>query len=102
MRKEMSAKPDNCPECGSGLLQLLECEPTRSGRWFIRLRCAECWLELTGTWGESSLERFEESLARGVGQLTVALERMERANMAEAAERFRAALAADAILPMDF
>ena len=98
----MTAKPDNCPQCGSGLLQLIDCEPTRAGRWFIRLRCPECWLELTGVWGESALERFEDALARGAGQIAMSLERMTRANMAEAVECFCAALAADAILPMDF
>jgi hypothetical protein len=98
----MSAKLDNCPECGSGLLHLLDCEPTRNGRWFIRLRCPECWLELSGTWGDSALERFEEDFSRGAGQIAGALERMERANMAEALGRLSAALTADALLPMDF
>ena len=98
----MSVKPYNCPECGSALLHLLDCEPTRGGRWFIRLRCPECWLELTGTWGDSALERFEADGARGIGQIATALERMERASMSEALERLSAALAADALQPMDF
>ena len=98
----MSAKPDNCPECGSALLHLLDCEPTRGGLWFIRLRCPECWLELTGTWGDSALERFEEDGARGFGEIATALEEMERASMAEALAHLSAALEADALLPMDF
>jgi hypothetical protein len=51
---------------------------------------------------EQSMELLDRELDRGTVALTSDLKRFEHVNMADAVERFIAALEADAILPMDF
>jgi hypothetical protein len=51
---------------------------------------------------EETFDRFDRELDGGYAELAVALAHITHANMAEYADRFAAALAADAILPEDF
>ena len=51
---------------------------------------------------QATVDRFDETLDNGTELLVRDLRRLVQANMEEEAERFAAALDADAILPEDF
>ena len=70
--------------------------------WSLLLRCPNCDVQREGTFGEQTVEAFEEEVARGVDALKRDYKRLMRANMTEEIERFVRALNADAILPEDF
>jgi hypothetical protein len=70
--------------------------------WEVLLRCPNCeWSEL-GVYDQATVDRFDETLDNGTELLVRDLRRLVQANMEEEAERFAAALDADAILPEDF
>jgi hypothetical protein len=70
--------------------------------WRVRLHCPSCDGMEEELFDEAALERLDEQLDRGTQELIAALARMTEANMREYADRFAAALAADAIMPGDF
>jgi hypothetical protein len=91
-----------CPECGSELVQALDAVEAGPHAWNVRMRCPECWLEWGARFSDDQVEAFEEHFALGLGVLSEALEGLTRENMEDDIERFTAALAVDAIVPMDF
>jgi hypothetical protein len=87
-----------CPCCGSGMVQPLAWEPA-GGRttWRVWRRCPECDWRADGVYDEAAIEAYDELLDRGAHELAAELRELERANMAELAETFVAALDADLI-----
>jgi hypothetical protein len=91
-----------CPDCSSHLVYPTEWEEENRSRWQVWLHCPNCdWLG-DGVYEQQVLDEFDEELDRGMEELAADLSRLSRANMADAVDRFAAALAADAIQPMDF
>ena len=91
-----------CPDCDKGLVYPVEWEEASATHWEVLLRCPNCeWSEL-GVYDQATVDRFDETLDNGTELLVRDLRRLVQANMEEEAERFAAALDADAILPEDF
>src|SRR5215510_9882629 len=91
-----------CPECDRDLVYPVDWEEASATHWEVELRCPNCeWTEI-GTFDQATVDRFDEQLDMGTDQLVKDLRRMVQANMEAEAERFAAALNADAILPEDF
>lgn len=91
-----------CPTCASKLVVPLAWEEAGPAHWDVTLSCPNCdWLG-GGVFDEGQVERFDEELDRGTEALVRDLQRLMRANMEDEIDRFVAALAADAIWPMDF
>ena len=70
--------------------------------WRVRLRCPNCEWQTVGVFDQPTMDRFDALLDEGTEALVRDLKRLTQANMEEEAERFQAALASDAIWPMDF
>ena len=91
-----------CPCCDRDLVYPVEWEEVSPTHWEVLLRCPNCeWSEL-GVYDQATVDRFDETLDNGTELLVRDLRRLVQANMEEEAERFAAALDADAILPEDF
>ena len=91
-----------CPDCDRDLVYPVEWQEASATHWEVLLRCPNCeWSEL-GTYDQATVDRFDATLDNGTEALVRDLSRLVRANMEEEAERFAAALNADAILPEDF
>jgi len=91
-----------CPECDRDLVYPVEWQEASATHWEVLLRCPNCeWSEL-GVYDQATVDRFDETLDTGTELLVRDLRRLVQANMEEEAERFAAALDADAILPEDF
>ena len=91
-----------CPECDRDLVYPVEWQEASATHWEVLLRCPNCeWNEL-GVYDQATVDRFDETLDNGTELLVRDLRRLVQANMEEEAERFAAALDADAILPEDF
>jgi len=71
-------------------------------RWRALLHCSNWGWEAHELLDRKTLDRLDEELDRQTDELLLALERLTRENVREYADRFAAALAADAILPEDF
>ena len=66
------------------------------------MRCPNCeWAEL-GVYDQATVDRFDAALDLGTEAVVRDLQRLTQANMEDEIERFTAALASDAIWPMDF
>jgi hypothetical protein len=90
-----------CRSCALPLVQPQGAE--RAGRgWLVRLYCPNCGWSGEAVLDQSEMDRLDEELDDGFALLAAALAQVTYANMQEHAERFTAALAADAILPEDF
>jgi hypothetical protein len=100
------AEPDQdlhvCIECESSLVYPVEWQEAGPENWSVLLACPDCGIHREGVFSQETVERFDEELDRGGEELARDYKRLLRANMADEAERFAAALAADAILPEDF
>jgi hypothetical protein len=91
-----------CPDCDRDLVYPVEWQEASATHWEVLLRCPNCeWSEL-GVYDQATVDRFDETLDNGTEVLVRDLRRLVQANMEEEAERFAAALDADAILPEDF
>ena len=91
-----------CPECDRGLVYPVEWEEASETQWEVLLRCPNCeWSDL-GIYDQTVVDSFDEELDRGTEALVEDLMRLQQANMEDEIERFTAALASDAIWPMDF
>ena len=91
-----------CPECDRDLVYPVEWQEASATHWEVLLRCPNCeWSEL-GVYDQATVDRLDETLDNGTELLVRDLRRLVQANMEEEAERFAAALDADAILPEDF
>jgi len=91
-----------CPECDRDLVYPVDWEEASATHWAVELRCPNCEWSEVGTFDQATVDRFDENLDMGTDQLVKDLRRMVQANMEAEAERFAAALNADAILPEDF
>jgi hypothetical protein len=91
-----------CPDCTAGLVYPVEWDEAGDNDWEVCLRCPNCEWSRTGTWSQSTVDRFDEELDRGTEALVRDLKRLTRANMEDEVDRFVRALQADAILPEDF
>jgi hypothetical protein len=91
-----------CPECDKDLVYPVEWQEASVTHWEVRLRCPNCEWQTVGLYDQETVDRFDEELDSGTEALVRDLKRVTRANMEEEAERFRSALASDAIWPMDF
>lgn len=91
-----------CPECDRDLVYPVDWEEASMTHWEVALRCPNCeWTEI-GTYDQATVDRFDEQLDLGTEALVRDLRRLVQANMEEEADRFAAALEANAILPEDF
>ena len=91
-----------CRVCASKLVRPVIAVPLESGLWFVELVCPNCWSGRRSVHDEADLDRLEDELDRGDAALRASLKELTDANHREEIERFARALAADAILPMDF
>src|SRR3954453_20344784 len=91
-----------CPECDRDLVYPVDWEEASTTHWAVELRCPNCEWSEVGTFDQATVDRFDEQLDQGTEPLVKDLRRLMQANMEAEAERFAAALDADAILPEDF
>jgi hypothetical protein len=91
-----------CPECDRDLVYPVDWEEASATHWEVELRCPNCEWSEVGTYDQATVDRFDEHLDQGTDALVKDLRRMVQANMEAEAERFAAALDANAILPEDF
>jgi hypothetical protein len=91
-----------CPKCRSHLVHPIDWEEAGPTRWEVTLRCPNCLWIATDVFEQAIVDRFDEELDAGSKELARDLERLSRANMEEAVERFALALRDDHILPSDF
>jgi hypothetical protein len=91
-----------CPECDRDLVYPVDWEEASVSHWEVELRCPNCEWNEVGTYDQATVDRFDERLDAGTEALVKDLRRLVQANMEAEAERFAAALDANAILPEDF
>jgi hypothetical protein len=91
-----------CPQCGSDRVHPLDWREVEGLRWELDVRCPDCRWTGGDVYEQPEVERYDDVLLAGAGDLTEELDRITRENMADHLERFRAALDADAITPFDF
>jgi hypothetical protein len=91
-----------CPECDRDLVYPMDWEESSATHWEVELRCPNCEWSEVGTYDQATVDRFDEQLDSGTEALVKDLRRLVQANMEAEAERFAAALNANAILPEDF
>jgi hypothetical protein len=91
-----------CPECDRDLVYPVDWEEASVTHWEVELRCPNCEWNEVGTFDQATVDRFDEQLDMGTEALVKDLRRLVQANMEAEAERFAAALDANAILPEDF
>lgn len=91
-----------CPHCDSTLVYPTGWEERGADHWSIDLRCPSCEWRHNGVFSQGLANSFDEELERGTRALARDLDRLSKANMVEAVERFTEALKADAVQPMDF
>jgi hypothetical protein len=91
-----------CPECDRDLVYPVDWEEASVTHWEVELRCPNCEWNEVGTYDQATVDRFDEHLDSGTEALVKDLRRLVQANMEAEAERFAAALDANAILPEDF
>ena len=98
---EQTAGAHVCRFCTLPLVQPQDAE--RTGRdWLVQLYCPSCGWSGAATLDQDQMDELDEAVDDGFAMLAAALAQLTRANMHEYAERFTAALAADAVLPEDF
>jgi predicted RNA-binding Zn-ribbon protein involved in translation (DUF1610 family) len=91
-----------CPSCGSELVQPVDWAPAPARCWVVELRCPDCEWTGGGTYSQSVVDRFDETLDDGTQAVLEDLELLTRANMEAEIEAFAGALRSDQILPEDF
>ena len=98
-----------CPKCDCRLCFESATQPLTPDLWLVVVQCPNCWHAWGRTANDVVLELFEQSLDNDTAAIEAALEQILIANRRDEArraaaevERFAAALAVDAIVPMDF
>ena len=91
-----------CLVCAGELVEPFAWESAGAERWRVSLRCPNCEHVSEGVYSQECVDRFDDRLDEGTAAMVSDLKRLERANIADAAERFIGALHAGAILPEDF
>jgi hypothetical protein len=98
---EHTAAAHLCRCCTLPLVQPQDAE--RTGRdWLVQLYCPSCGWSGAATLDQDQMDELDQAVDHGFALLAAALAQLTRANMHEYAERFTAALAANAVLPEDF
>ena len=98
---EQTAGAHVCHFCTLPLVQPQDAE--RTGRdWLVQLYCPSCDWSGEELLDQGQMDHLDEAVDHGFALLAAALAQLTRANMHEYAERFTAALAANAVLPEDF
>ena len=91
-----------CPDCDRDLVYPVEWREVARSQWAVLRRCPNCeWSDL-GLHDQATVDRYDVVLDEGCEVLEATLRRIEAETMQADAERFIAALTADAILPEDF
>ncbi len=98
-----------CQSCDCRLCFESAAEPLTPDSWLVVLQCPNCWSAWSRIVSDTALELLEYALDDDMRVIASALDQLSTSNaVAEAEEfaaeaaRFAAALAADAIVPMDF
>jgi hypothetical protein len=91
-----------CLACGSDLVQALDFRPLAPGSCYVELACPDCRWRHSGVHDQAAVDRFDKESARADALILTAAEDLMSSNMREEVDRFAPALAADAILPIDF
>ena len=91
-----------CPSCDRDLVYPVDWEEASVTHWEVELRCPNCEWSEVGKFDQSTVDKFDEQLDLGTEALVKDLRRLVQANMEAEADRFAAALNANAILPEDF
>ncbi len=91
-----------CPSCEGELVQPVDWFEQGGSSWHVDLRCPDCEWWGRGDFSQADVDGYDQELDRGAELLLEDLRALTRTNMAEEADRFAAALAADSILPEDF
>src|SRR3954452_2467745 len=77
-----------CEGCESELVYPTQWSEAGQNTWQVTLRCPECEATREGTFGQASIDAFDERLDVGTSALVADLRRLTRANMSEEGERF--------------
>ena len=80
----------------------VEWEEASATHWEVLAALPQLRVERARHYDQATVDRFDEHLDQGTDTLVRDLRRMVQANMEAEAERFAAALDANAILPEDF
>lgn len=96
------AGPHVCPSCQMPFVFPTEALEVDEWHFAVGLRCPNCDWEGVGVYDDEALEQFDIGLDEGTRTLVAALDALAAANARDEADRFAAALQADAILPEDF
>ena len=91
-----------CPECDRDLVYPVDWEEASATHWEVELRCPNCEWSRGRHVRPGHRRPFDEQLDLGTEALVKDLRRLVQANMEAEADRFAAALDANAILPEDF
>lgn len=91
-----------CTRCSRDFVQPVDWFEADDGHWHIRLRCGNCGHIQSGMFDQRTADLFDTKLDAAADVLARSLKRMELQNLEREADRFAAALAADAIWPEDF
>jgi hypothetical protein len=91
-----------CVECGADVVNPAHAEPLDEERWTMLLRCGACGTTVHRIVSKEAARRYDHELNRGFHAIGRALEQIERDDMEEWADTFRAALGRDLIDAEDF
>jgi hypothetical protein len=91
-----------CPSCGSSLVQPLGWKELPGGDVLINLRCPECLVVTTESFGARELAELDESLVESRKSIMADYDLVLRHNMSELLGCFARALELDLIGPDDF
>jgi hypothetical protein len=91
-----------CPSCGSAFVQPQSWKELPSGDLFLRLRCPECLLITSGTFGQDRVAEYDQALVEGKEATIAHYDAAVRHNMEELLGRFQKAFELDLISAGDF
>jgi hypothetical protein len=91
-----------CGGCGARLVEVEAWKQLAADHWWFRLVCMDCrWCQDVVA-ERPAVERFESAMEAVRADITCAADAWRRSQMRDWAASFRAALDAEAVLPMDF
>jgi hypothetical protein len=74
----------------------------RGRSWWMRVRCGACGASREFVVADAAAQRYDADLDRGMGEIGVTLQRLERERMATDVETFSTALRLDLLDANDF
>jgi hypothetical protein len=93
---------ETCGNCGSGLVEAEAWSRLARDVWWFRLVCHDCGAAEELLAERALVETFERHLEAARADMSGEAEAWSRRQMTDWAYRFRTALDAGAVLPMDF